>query len=170
MICAAPIQRGALKGQPATGTPAGWWRHKRASEEPCDACYVAYRQYINGWARANPKQRDPAYLREWYRANPDKRREYDRRWREGNPAAARRKQRHVRLDGVLRIPYTTEELDARLSMFPGCWLCGGEATEVDHVKPVSAGGPDALSNLRPVCRSCNAGKADTWPLDHMEAS
>jgi 5-methylcytosine-specific restriction endonuclease McrA len=58
---------------------------------------------------------------------------------------------------------TAELLEQRLSMFAGCWLCGGEPTEVDHVKPLIAGGAHCLANMRPICRSCNASKGGRWP-------
>ena len=42
------------------------------------------------------------------------------------------------------------------------WLCSlryngctGQATELDHIKPVSAGGGNEEDNLRAVCRSCH---------------
>ncbi|MGI8462580.1 MAG: HNH endonuclease [Solirubrobacterales bacterium] len=36
--------------------------------------------------------------------------------------------------------------------------CGAVATTVDHVIPVSKGGNDAPSNLRPMCAACNGRK------------
>lgn len=48
-------------------------------------------------------------------------------------------------------------------MFAGCWVCGGEATQVDHVKPIAAGGAHILANLRPICGQCNQRKKDKWP-------
>jgi 5-methylcytosine-specific restriction endonuclease McrA len=38
-----------------------------------------------------------------------------------------------------------------------CHVCGDPAAEVDHVVPLSAGGSDRLSNLRPICGPCNRG-------------
>lgn len=43
-----------------------------------------------------------------------------------------------------------------------CQLCGAGADavlEVDHRKPVAAGGTNSASNLWTLCRACNAGKA-----------
>jgi 5-methylcytosine-specific restriction endonuclease McrA len=47
-----------------------------------------------------------------------------------------------------------------------CWKCGiADATEEDHVKPISKAGWHCLANLRPVCHSCNASKQGRWPLE-----
>lgn len=55
---------------------------------------------------------------------------------------------------------------ARFSLWGGrCWMCGIEgATQDDHVKPIVEGGSHCLSNLRPICRSCNSSKGGRWPL------
>ena len=45
-----------------------------------------------------------------------------------------------------------------------CWMCGAEATEIDHVKPLSAGGSNWPANLRPACHPCNRAKSNHWPL------
>lgn len=43
-----------------------------------------------------------------------------------------------------------------------CRTCGAQAPDVvlqvDHIKPVSAGGADELDNLQTLCRACNVGK------------
>lgn len=39
-----------------------------------------------------------------------------------------------------------------------CHYCGGPASEVDHVLPVSRGGNDALGNLVAACLPCNRRK------------
>ena len=44
-----------------------------------------------------------------------------------------------------------------------CWICKGEATAIDHVKPMSKGGSNLPANIRPICNSCNSSKKDTWP-------
>lgn len=73
-------------------------------------------------------------------------------------------QRRARARGALTIPFSAEQLDARLSMFSACWMCGAEWSHVDHVKPLSKGGAHILANLRPSCARCNLRKSATWPL------
>ena len=50
-----------------------------------------------------------------------------------------------------------------------CQYCGRPAPEVtleiDHIKPVSAGGTDAKSNLITACRDCNRGKG-SMEIEH----
>ena len=103
------------------------------------------------------RQANPGYQAEWRQRNPDKARAIDFR-RETN--------RRHRLDSVLTIPFTAEQLMSRLAYWGNrCWLCGAHADTVDHVKPLSAGGAHILANLRPACRSCNATKRTQWPYD-----
>lgn len=72
------------------------------------------------------------------------------------------------------LPFTQQQQDARWSMWGGrCWQCGvADATEEDHVKPLSAGGTHCLANLRPACKPCNASKHGDWPLEaeHLRAN
>jgi RHS repeat-associated protein len=39
-----------------------------------------------------------------------------------------------------------------------CAYCGGQATQADHIKPYSKGGPTTVANGNPACASCNASK------------
>lgn len=58
---------------------------------------------------------------------------------------------------------TIEQILARVAYFgERCWICGAPWEHLDHVKPVTAGGPDLLANLRPACSSCNSTKRTTW--------
>jgi 5-methylcytosine-specific restriction endonuclease McrA len=105
--------------------------------------------------RERHRERLNEQSRLWRQANPEKRRERSRR-------GAR--MRRARLRQALVVPFAPEQLQQRLSMFPGCWLCGGPKDEVDHVKPLSKGGAHALANLRPICAPCNREKGTCWPF------
>lgn len=70
-------------------------------------------------------------------------------------------------EGGKIIPFTEEQRAARFAMWGGrCWKCGiADATEEDHVKPISKAGWHCLANLRPVCHNCNSSKQAKWPLE-----
>lgn len=58
---------------------------------------------------------------------------------------------------------TLEEIAARVEFYGWrCWICRAPFAEVDHVKPIAAGGSNWPSNLRPICVSCNRRKSSTW--------
>lgn len=104
---------------------------------------------------------------EWGRRNPDRRREIAKRWQQANLQGKVReytRKRYATRKGAQTIPFTPEQLQQRLAYYGGrCWVCRDEATEWDHVKPLTKGGWHCLSNLRPICRRCNAVKRDRWP-------
>jgi 5-methylcytosine-specific restriction endonuclease McrA len=54
---------------------------------------------------------------------------------------------------------TAEQIAARIAMWGGrCYLCGDQATTLDHVIPLVRGGTNWPANLRPACWPCNLGK------------
>lgn len=69
--------------------------------------------------------------------------------------------RRSRAHGVPHSDVTRADVLARTG--GRCYLCGTTVTaddfEVDHVIPVSRGGPHVLANLAPACGPCNARKA-----------
>lgn len=121
------------------------------------------------WRIANP-DRVAEYGRRWTGANPDKVRAKNARLRAANPekyrliahmADTRRRTRERDAPGFA----TLEQIMARWEYFGGrCWMCGGEATETEHVKPLSKGGSQWPANLRPSCRPCNRRKLAKWPF------
>lgn len=128
-----------------------------------------HRAYINErsreWREANP-DRQAAYASAWAESNREKARAIKSAWEKRNPDAVRERTRRARArrrDAAVTA-FTIDQLAARLSMFSGCWVCGGGWSEVDHVKPLAKGGLHCLSNLRPICLSCNRRKSDRWPF------
>jgi len=110
----------------------------------CITCRAEYQ------ARAERK----AKRAEWASANRELMRSYLRR-----ASAARR----AAQKGAGAVPFTTSELAARMAFFGNrCWMCLGPFEHVDHVKPLAAGGPHLLANLRPACARCNQSKSGRW--------
>lgn len=58
--------------------------------------------------------------------------------------------------------YAVEDWEAMCALAGGrCLACGKEiALTVDHILPVSKGGSSYLTNLQPLCLSCNSSKKD----------
>lgn len=92
-----------------------------------------------------PRHPSAAYYRAYRIANPE----------QGVATARRRAWRLAAAPGRA----TAEQLQARIDYYGGrCYLCGDEATTLDHVIPIFLGGSKWPSNLRPACSSCNAQK------------
>lgn len=116
-------------------------------------------------------ERHPGYKAEWQQSHrdrdPERSRAVVRRYYAKNAhnwdkyRTARSKL--IRPDDAA---YTTRvKVAARFAMWADrCWLCGVEATEQDHVKPLSKGGRHLPANIRPICRSCNSRKGNRWPF------
>ena len=144
----------------------------------CDECRAASAAAVRDWTRKNNYWSKPDVMarRSSQRSTTEaraKERERYRRYYEANRSVMIRQaaDRWAKRKGAPTVPFTRDELEARLSMFAGCWMCGCERAEtfhVDHVKPLSKGGWHCLSNLRPACGPCNLSKGAKWPLSELE--
>ena len=123
------------------------------------------------WEAINSEKRKEINRR--YRAdNLNKVREATRMWNTKNPEKTliycnRRRARKRNAAG----DYDITKLNNRKAMYGNqCYLCGEEATAIDHVKPLANGGSNWPSNLRPICKSCNSSKGAKWPyeLHHIQ--
>lgn len=182
---------GELMHRSRTSLPEGEAAHNRCrAENPvhgrlstygrgcrCDECRAAntesMRRYIES---SNYFSRPDVVARRKQRRSSEAARDAEkRRWRRyyrenREQLIVASKVKEVRRKGAPTIPFTVAQLEERLSMFAGCWMCGCERDEgfhIDHVKPLSKGGWHCLSNLRPSCPSCNLSKGAKWPLDKV---
>lgn len=155
----------------------------------CRDCSRAYNKGRYALNREAAKNR----ARKWVAANPERRkeiaaasadkhrdkkraqsREYQKRLRRENPQLARElgrramAVRRARLNSA-GVDVSASEWSAMIEIFEygTCLYCGsmGNKLVMDHFIPVSRGGPTALGNLLPCCRSCNASKSNKMPED-----
>lgn len=91
MVCDAPIKRGPNKGKPARGTHAGYQRHIKVGEPPCEDCKAGHAVTERERWNASDKPRETA--RNYYRRNRDRIDEYHRRRRSRNPEPERARKR-----------------------------------------------------------------------------
>jgi 5-methylcytosine-specific restriction endonuclease McrA len=108
-----------------------------------------------------------AYCKERYQAKKEYINAQNRAYSLAHPEVNRAKQhrRKARKQKASIVSFTHDQLLQKLAFWGHrCWICGGEAGTIDHVKPLNKGGPHILANLRPACKSCNSSKCDTWPL------
>lgn len=157
--------------------------HDQRRRTTCDPCQKRIQdEQSSTWARKN-RQRSREIKTAWRLRNPDQMKTARANWKANNPKKVKaNKKRRLKLQpemnannvqrnrarrhGVQILSFTGEQLRSRLAYYGNnCWICGYPADGVDHVKPVTRGGPHLLANIRPACLSCNASKHDDWPFD-----
>jgi 5-methylcytosine-specific restriction endonuclease McrA len=111
-----------------------------------------YRQ-IGRESRARHQEERNAYQRAYNKANPDK----------IVAANNRRRAREYRAEGSHAIE-EWEELKAQHAYT--CLCCGKSEPEIeltrDHVIPLEQGGSDWISNIQPLCATCNSKKSTKY--------
>ena len=143
------------------------------------------RERLARWTMENPKRAEearraasarwhavhPEYVRAWQAAHPervraaaekhrgtDRAQETRRAWRvRRTPLRVQVENANQRARRKLRV----EEWAGVLAAFANaCAYCGrsDEKLDIDHLVPVSVGGVNAVGNIVPACRSCNASK------------
>lgn len=127
------------------------------------------------WKERNP-DKARAIVRDWAIANPEKRRASEIRWREANRAATRA--RAARRRAVERSVEAERFLDTEVFDRDGwrCQLCGRKVNptyrnphpwspSLDHVIPISEGGPHTRANTQLTHFRCNIQKHNRLTAD-----
>jgi 5-methylcytosine-specific restriction endonuclease McrA len=122
-------------------------------------------EYKKRWAAEN-EESVSASKRKHYEVNRDEIITRSKKWAESNPEKVRqakannsRKRRAARQASLGS--FTVEEFEALCDAYGNtCLACGAtEAVlEADHVVPLTKGGSDDISNIQPLCGSCNRKK------------
>jgi 5-methylcytosine-specific restriction endonuclease McrA len=157
------------------GTTGGYAKHWRLKEPPCDACSAAQTKSKKQYREKNivrMREREKNYKK----LNYDKVRQYLVNWGKNNPDKLQgysRKKRAIRKN-VIRIPYTIQDVTDQYGT--NCHICkepidffaprkvgknGWEMSlHLDHVIPLSKGGGDNISNVKPSHARCNLIKGN----------
>lgn len=112
---------------------------------------LAVRRATTKWRLIHPEHMTAA-REQWAASHPEEVREIVRR-------------RRARLHG-LPVKANAAIVQQRIAFYGWrCWICRAPFKEVDHVKPIAAGGAHIGANLRPICVRCNRCKNHQWPFD-----
>lgn len=122
--------------------------------KPCQRIYEAAHRALN---RDRYLERQQA----WYENNPDGRSRHRKKFIAARPYAERidlanRRARQMCVDGSITEgdwEWILEKYGAR------CLKCGSDdRVQIDHVIPLTKGGPNVRDNLQPLCQACNKSK------------
>ncbi len=140
----------------------------RARSAKWAADHAEQRRIRNAEWLAKNLEKMRAYWRDYYQKNRERVAQYCQQNKERFAPRLRDTQhrRRARQRQASVVPFTMTALADRLSMYGDrCWMCGADADHVDHVIPISKGGPHVLANLRPACGPCNRRKGNRdWRL------
>jgi 5-methylcytosine-specific restriction endonuclease McrA len=142
------------------GTYGGYQVHKKAHQEACEPCVMAHNAYKKAWRERNSTSVKQARSKN-YRLYPER-------------AISRSNKRRAVIQGVEHTKYAVQEVlevygtlchicdepvDLQAPRFQGIpgWELG---LHIDHLIPISKGGPDILENVRPSHGICNIRKHD----------
>ena len=148
-------------------------RHKeRMATDP--TYHIRHNVESKAWADANPEKAKEG-KRCWVKENPDKNKDSKRSWRNSKEGKVYKENWDKENRDKLRASYhkyrarkagnggsfTAEQFTFLCRFYKYKCLCCNKKKplEADHVIPVSKGGSSNISNIQPLCRSCNAKKS-----------
>ena len=155
------------------GTSSGYVTHRKVKEEACLECKEAKRIGSQLWRNSNI-EKDRISKKNWAEANIEKVRLKNRTWNHANSdkrSGYKRKRRALE-KGLGHSPYSRNEV---LNIYgTNCHICKNPidltaprsssiqghkmGLHIDHLIPLSKGGQDNLTNVRPAHAICNMKK------------
>jgi 5-methylcytosine-specific restriction endonuclease McrA len=139
---------------------------KQAAIERASAWYYANRerayQNVLRWISKHPREWFIICAR-WRGKNPERIQGYTKAWRVRNPEWWQK--RRAALASVENTLTTEEWLEVLSEYNHKCVYCGRSDVKLtmDHIIPISKGGPNIKNNVVPACRSCNSRKGAKDP-------
>jgi hypothetical protein len=170
------------------GTNAGYQKHCLEKTIKCQDCKDAHSEYVKKYyiknstkLKTNRKEKylenleyEKEYVRQWRLNNLEYNRSYQRQHKKENPHLKReseRRRRAKRFENGFEMYKESSVLELYGS---NCHICLGPidllaprqpglngwemGLHIDHVMPLSKGGPDNLENVRPAHGACNVKK------------
>lgn len=109
------------------------------------------------------KEKKLQYQREYRAKNRDKVNANRNRWLKESGKGIEIKHRRRALERGAEGSFTAAEFRA---LGNTCALCGRDDVPmtVDHIVPLSKGGSNYISNIQPLCKSCNCAKSDACEI------
>ena len=155
--CLTPLQRGPRKGEIPTGSVAGYERHRRLGEPPCDKCRVAYADASRVYYDEH-KEEVREYQQQWREGRIEKERRRTREWARNNPIKVRDSRFRYRY-GISTVIY-----EAMIeSQFNRCAICSSSnpgkrgVFEIDHDHRCCSGVGSCGQCVRGLlCARCNS--------------
>ena len=141
-------------------------RHKAHVQANRDADHAAQKRY-----REKNAAKVAAANAAWRAAHPEyERGRMKRRWADPTKREGFRTTKKARRYATLKVKDdgVTTEFVRELLKKP-CAYCGGVASSIDHIMPLSRGGLHTVANLAPACRSCNSRKEARTPYEFAVA-
>jgi 5-methylcytosine-specific restriction endonuclease McrA len=129
-----------------------WWAENPRTPEQKETSAFKSRSWY-----AQNKSRRRVTLRAWIKNNPDRFKEIQRRYLVKSPVHVRRAAHWALIEKNL----TEAEWSETLAYFNhACAYClrSDVPLTMDHIIPVSKGGPHTQGNVVPSCKSCNSRK------------
>ena len=117
-------------------------------------------------SKSKRKEKNRVYAQAYYLRNKHKQYLYTRKWREANRARNVQQvvDRMARVRGAKGSFTFQEWLEVKKKHNSCCALCGKHESEVkltrDHIIPITKGGSNYISNIQPLCGSCNSRKSN----------
>jgi 5-methylcytosine-specific restriction endonuclease McrA len=151
---------------------------RKRTREWREANHEYYLKALMEWRQAN-SERARSCVTEWHKANPEKRREHCATWRKAHaeeikvsklewhkrdPNRARMYQQARRAKKAANGgSFTTAEWQSLKQRYEfRCLCCSRTEPDIeltmDHIVPVTQGGSNDISNIQPLCLTCNLSK------------
>lgn len=129
-------------------------------------------KYCSNKCRHRRPRSNPEKLITYRKENRQRRSEYNKQWAADNPEkkeVQRALYRARKAGAEVESSWEDRRRARKAYKNTACNCCGWIGTcEIDHVIPLSKGGPDIWDNFQPLCKPCNQSKGNRefCKLDH----